>query len=63
MSFYSRPTHQVVDDGRFSTPLPFTVRFSRALLYGAQVFLSFFLMLVFMTYNVRDCRFTPSILI
>ena len=28
------------------------MRISRAILYGAQVFLSFFLMLVFMTYNV-----------
>lgn len=28
------------------------MRASRAVLYGAQVFLSFFLMLVFMTYNV-----------
>ena len=28
------------------------MRLSRATLYGAQVFLSFFLMLVFMTYNV-----------
>ena len=34
------------------TPLPFTARVTRASLYGAQVFLSFFLMLVFMTYNV-----------
>lgn len=35
------------------TPVPFVARASRALLYGASVFLSFFLMLVFMTYNVR----------
>lgn len=35
------------------TPLPFLPRLTRAALYGAQVFLSFFLMLVFMTYNVR----------
>ncbi|KAK7692368.1 hypothetical protein QCA50_003993 [Cerrena zonata] len=34
-----------------TTPLPVTARASRAVLYGAQVFLSFFLMLVFMTYN------------
>ncbi|KAI0084874.1 Ctr copper transporter [Irpex rosettiformis] len=34
-----------------STPVPFSMRASRAILYGAQVFLSFFLMLVFMTYN------------
>ncbi|PSR71183.1 hypothetical protein PHLCEN_2v12942 [Hermanssonia centrifuga] len=32
--------------------IPPALRFSRAVLYGAQVFLSFFLMLVFMTYNV-----------
>ena len=33
--------------------IPVGMRFSRAVLYGAQVFLSFFLMLIFMTYNVR----------
>ncbi|KAI0339889.1 Ctr copper transporter [Trametopsis cervina] len=33
------------------TAIPFTMRASRAIFYGAQVFLSFFLMLVFMTYN------------
>ncbi|KAL4244499.1 Copper transport protein [Abortiporus biennis] len=33
------------------TPLPFSDRSIRALLYGSSVFLSFFLMLVFMTYN------------
>ncbi|GJF00677.1 Ctr copper transporter [Phanerochaete sordida] len=32
-------------------PVPTGMRLSRAALYGAQVFLSFFLMLVFMTYN------------
>ncbi|KAI0684738.1 Ctr copper transporter [Cytidiella melzeri] len=31
--------------------IPLSMRASRAILYGAQVFLSFFLMLVFMTYN------------
>ncbi|KAJ3489136.1 hypothetical protein NLI96_g2336 [Meripilus lineatus] len=36
---------------RPGTPLPPWPRTSRALLYGLQVFLSFFLMLVFMTYN------------
>ena len=36
------------------TPLPPWPRTSRALLYGLQVFLSFFLMLVFMTYNVSQ---------
>lgn len=35
-----------------STPMPFYPRVLRAVLYGAQVFVSFFLMLVFMTYNV-----------
>ncbi|KII92595.1 hypothetical protein PLICRDRAFT_27665 [Plicaturopsis crispa FD-325 SS-3] len=33
------------------TPVPFGPRVLRAVLYGATVFLSFFLMLVFMTYN------------
>lgn len=33
--------------------MPFLLRVLRAVLYGATVFLSFFLMLVFMTYNVR----------
>jgi len=33
------------------TPVPFLLRALRATLYGATVFLSFFLMLVFMTYN------------
>ncbi|KAI0256221.1 Ctr copper transporter [Lactifluus subvellereus] len=33
------------------TPVPFYPRVLRATLYGAQVFVSFFLMLVFMTYN------------
>ncbi|KAF7310449.1 FAD-binding FR-type domain-containing protein [Mycena chlorophos] len=33
------------------TPVPFLLRLLRAGLYGATVFLSFFLMLVFMTYN------------
>ncbi|KAF7376415.1 FAD-binding FR-type domain-containing protein [Mycena sanguinolenta] len=32
-------------------PVPFLLRVLRAVLYGATVFLSFFLMLVFMTYN------------
>ncbi|KAF4598037.1 Copper transport protein [Pleurotus pulmonarius] len=32
-------------------PVPLTLRILRAVLYGATVFLSFFLMLVFMTYN------------
>ncbi len=38
----------------YRTQLPLTARITRASLYGAQVFLSFFLMLVFMTYNVRS---------
>jgi len=33
------------------TPVPAISRVVRALLYGATVFLSFFLMLIFMTYN------------
>lgn len=39
-----------------SVPIPPISRAIRALLYGATVFLSFFLMLVFMTYNVC-CHF------
>ena len=40
------------------TPVPPITRALRALLYGATVFLSFFLMLIFMTYNVRwPCHF------
>ncbi|KAJ7711217.1 Ctr copper transporter [Mycena olivaceomarginata] len=35
----------------FRTPIPLAPRMLRAILYGASVFLSFFLMLVFMTYN------------
>lgn len=35
-----------------SIPVPFASRVTRASLYGASVFVSFFLMLVFMTYNV-----------
>ncbi|KNZ80253.1 Copper transport protein CTR2 [Termitomyces sp. J132] len=34
-----------------STPVPFIPRVVRASLYGLTVFLSFFLMLIFMTYN------------
>lgn len=34
------------------TPVPLFARILRAVLYGASVFVSFFLMLVFMTYNV-----------
>lgn len=36
---------------RTGTPVPLVSRVIRALLYGASVCLSFFLMLVFMTYN------------
>ncbi|KAI0929937.1 hypothetical protein AcV5_006774 [Taiwanofungus camphoratus] len=36
---------------RLGTPLPLVARLTRAILYGFSVFLSFFLMLVFMTYN------------
>ncbi|KAI1795601.1 Ctr copper transporter [Ganoderma leucocontextum] len=44
-------TGALVKKMHVGTPLPFTARVTRASLYGAQVFLSFFLMLVFMTYN------------
>jgi len=33
------------------TPVPIIPRVLRALIYGVTVFLSFFLMLIFMTYN------------
>ena len=45
--------HSLINS-QFSTRIPFTMRLSRATLYAAQVFLSFFLMLVFMTYNVSN---------
>ena len=41
------------------TPVPPITRALRAALYGATVFLSFFLMLIFMTYNVRS-HFTSA---
>ncbi|KAI0779472.1 Ctr copper transporter [Fomes fomentarius] len=44
-------TGSLVVKGNTGTLLPLTARITRAALYGAQVFLSFFLMLVFMTYN------------
>ncbi|RPD57510.1 Ctr copper transporter [Lentinus tigrinus ALCF2SS1-7] len=44
-------TGSLVVKGYTGTSLPFAARVTRASLYGAQVFLSFFLMLVFMTYN------------
>ncbi|TFK85538.1 Ctr copper transporter [Polyporus arcularius HHB13444] len=44
-------TGSLVVKGYNGTQLPLTARITRASLYGAQVFLSFFLMLVFMTYN------------
>ena len=44
-----------------STPVPLYPRVLRAALYGAQIFVSFFLMLVFMTYNVGPPRLFSSI--
>ncbi|KAH9858446.1 Ctr-domain-containing protein [Lenzites betulinus] len=44
-------TGSLVSKARTGTLLPVSARVSRAVLYGASVFLSFFLMLVFMTYN------------
>jgi solute carrier family 31 (copper transporter), member 1 len=41
--------------------LPIGLRLLRALLYGASVFLSFFLMLIFMTYNVCQTLYFDSI--
>ena len=43
-----------------STPVPFYPRLLRAVLYGVQIFVSFFLMLVFMTYNVGPPCYLPS---
>lgn len=37
----------------YRVDIPFSARVSRAAFYGGSIFLSFFLMLVFMTYNVR----------
>jgi len=48
----TRSAHNHNEPFLFSTPVPFYPRAFRATLYGAQVFVSFFLMLVFMTYNV-----------
>ena len=45
-------THLLVTVSALTVPIHF--RAFRALAYGTTVFLSFFLMLVFMTYNVRD---------
>lgn len=43
--------------------IPVSMRLSRAVLYGAQVFLSFFLMLIFMTYNVRHASIVLSVVL
>ncbi|KAI0305495.1 Ctr copper transporter family-domain-containing protein [Multifurca ochricompacta] len=45
------PSHAARGGTKDRTPVPFYPRVLRAALYGAQVFVSFFLMLVFMTYN------------
>jgi copper transporter 1 len=42
----------VADAGLFRVTVPLVPRIVRATLYGSTIFLSFFLMLVFMTYNV-----------
>ncbi|KAJ7495620.1 copper transporter [Mycena latifolia] len=52
----SLPTGDAADvavgkTARKGTPVPLLHRTLRAVLYGASVFLSFFLMLIFMTYN------------
>ncbi|KAF9815594.1 hypothetical protein IEO21_04515 [Rhodonia placenta] len=44
-------TGAAVSKVQTGTPLPLLARVTRAVLYGLTVFLSFFLMLVFMTYN------------
>ncbi|KAF9479027.1 Ctr copper transporter [Pholiota conissans] len=43
--------HKVLNASLTGTPVPAVSRALRAVVYGATVFLSFFLMLVFMTYN------------
>jgi solute carrier family 31 (copper transporter), member 1 len=48
----AEPTHPVHN----SITVPTVSRLLRATLYGATVFLSFFLMLIFMTYNVSFAR-------
>ncbi|KJA25938.1 hypothetical protein HYPSUDRAFT_52705 [Hypholoma sublateritium FD-334 SS-4] len=45
------PRHMLARAPRTGTPVPAAARAMRALVYGATVFFSFFLMLVFMTYN------------
>jgi len=45
------PGRRVFKVASTGTPVPPLLRILRATLYGATVFLSFFLMLVFMTYN------------
>lgn len=52
-------THRVLES---SIPVPLFTRVLRAVLYAATVFLSFFLMLVFMTYNVsRHSLMLPAL--
>lgn len=57
LSFMIFPTQKMLTLRR--TRVPVLARTLRAVLYGATVFLSFFLMLVFMTYNVRDSLSLP----
>jgi len=55
----STPEHETEESGLLTrkkkeathAPIPCTSRIVRAAVYGASVFLSFFLMLIFMTYN------------
>ncbi|KAF5391902.1 hypothetical protein D9757_001708 [Collybiopsis confluens] len=42
---------RIINTGGEGVAVPLTARLLRAILYGVTVFLSFFLMLVFMTYN------------
>ncbi|KAF8800214.1 Ctr copper transporter [Phlegmacium glaucopus] len=44
-------TGRILNPSLAGTPVPAILRAIRALTYGATVFLSFFLMLIFMTYN------------
>jgi copper transporter 1 len=55
------PHSRNIVSSSLSTPVPLYPRILRATLYGVQVFISFFLMLVFMTYNVGPfCNISDS---
>ena len=55
VSSLRRPSFALTRSVCVRYPVPPVQRFMRALMYASTVFLSFFLMLVFMTYNVHLC--------